>query len=408
MTTQRTPILALVAALLLAAASLSAQAYPKGCYAFVVSPHSKQTWRLVGPGNYSYGSLPFFSVKDMMPYVDNRDLAVAGMYQQTPGLYRVAGSAGPVTDTMWIGKAESFCLAHTGDYVVAETHASKLITVKSDGSGSTLLCRLPVPHFTDILQDIRTGDYFGLRQGTLWRVAADGSSVGSIAVMSTHARCMAQDHTDGSLLINRNDGSLYRYHPVRKQWTIILQASKFLSGGGCVLFDRSPGGGEIAVANVWNTISRMDRTGRQLYAMTTYGTYMPAVCFEESLNLVSNRLAASNRWRIEIDFPAEGGRSYLLALSGTGFAPGIRLGTRTVALAPDALFRASLSGLLAPVLTGNAGRLDSRGHAAADLDLGRYGKVLGGVRLWAVAVTLDPLAPFGIATVSKPMVLVLD
>jgi hypothetical protein len=54
-------------------------------------------------------------------------------------------------------------------------------------------------------------------------------------------------------------------------------------------------------------------------------------------------------------------------------------------------------------LTGNHGYLSPAGEGVARLNLNPLGRAIRGIRLWAVAVVIDPGAPFGIATISKPV-----
>ena len=82
--------------------------------------------------------------------------------------------------------------------------------------------------------------------------------------------------------------------------------------------------------------------------------------------------------------------------------------TRAVPLVFDNLVRLSLDGSLAVLLRGNLGALDSSARSAVHLDLRQFGNRLKGIKAWAAAATLDARAPSGIATISKPYVLVLE
>jgi hypothetical protein len=118
-------------------------------------------------------------------------------------------------------------------------------------------------------------------------------------------------------------------------------------------------------------------------------------------------VAHPNQWRFDLSFPGEAGNGYALALSSTGFTPGIPVDSRVIPLVPDFITLVSLAGGLFPLLQGNIGVLDANDRGTATLDLSAFGG-LTGFRLWAVAVTLNGGAPSGIQTIARPIIVVLD
>jgi hypothetical protein len=99
---------------------------------------------------------------------------------------------------------------------------------------------------------------------------------------------------------------------------------------------------------------------------------------------------------------------YALALSLSGVRPGVLLPDgRRLPLNVDALTHAVLFGGLGHFLSfASVGRLGPLGLAFTYLDVSRLPGV-SGIRVWAVAVALDPAAPLGLGTISDPILIVL-
>ena len=142
--------------------------------------------------------------------------------------------------------------------------------------------------------------------------------------------------------------------------------------------------------------------------VTTHGG-IPGInsgmCFDQGRNVVPVKVGSPNHYRIDLSFPGFAGKSYILAMSLTGFAPGIPIGGRVVQLVPDDLFVLSVKGLLAPFLVKNVGVLDPFARASATLDLRPFGKLLSGLRVWTAAVVVEPMAPGSLGAISKPYVI---
>jgi len=157
------------------------------------------------------------------------------------------------------------------------------------------------------------------------------------------------------------------------------------------------------------SLYRLQRGGKTVTTLPLApGWLTTSMCFEHGRNLVTERAASPNLWRFHLHFPGEGGRPYTLGLSLTGFTPGITVGHRMIPLIPDDLLALTLSGSLSALLQGNVGFLDTSARATATLDLRTFPVKLAGQLVWAAAVTIDAAAPCGLATISKPQIIVLE
>ena len=61
-----------------------------------------------------------------------------------------------------------------------------------------------------------------------------------------------------------------------------------------------------------------------------------------------------------------------------------------------------------PASRRTVGGLDPFGRATAKIDVSTLYPAIRGNVIWMVAVTLDPRAPLGVATISDPLVLKFD
>ncbi len=253
-------------------------------------------------------------------------------------------------------------------------------------------------------RDLATGDYVvGTQQGTM-RISPDGSAMTTLT--SFFASCGAQSHYDGSWFLS-SANSILRVAPNRTVTTVVSNGPYY-----SVRFDRATGQGALSVIQGSSTLAssllQLDANGSVLTSMQPGAFTMRDHRHYRDRNVATERLAANNRWAFHVSFPGEQARPFVLALSATGFSPGVRIGGRVLSLTPDALTWASISGGLGNLLVGASGALSSLAEATATLDLRRFGQALRGRRLWATAVTLDPNAPGGIATIARPVVLVLE
>jgi hypothetical protein len=218
---------------------------------------------------------------------------------------------------------------------------------------------------------------------------------------------MTQDHQSGDLILGQGTSrGVYRLNQGTGAVTTIA-TNTVVGNSNAICFDRAPGNGEIVVGT--SPVRRIDMTGAVLATYSGVPTTNSGMCFDKERNLLSVRATPPNRWRFFLNFPGESGNSYAMALSTTGFTPGIPVDTRFIQLVPDFITVLSISGGLFPLLQNNVGVLDANDNGVATLDLSAFGTgPLTGFRLWATAVTLNGAAPSGIQTISKPIIVVLD
>jgi len=322
---------------------------------------------------------------------------------------------GAVVRVLWAGppltRIGDFCVDLTGDVVLIGSASGTpgVFRIRADGGRmDTLHARgLQMPYW--ILLDQMTGQFylseFGIAQGRLFRMSRDGSQLWKL-YEAPMVNCLdaVQDHTDGSLILNLSPGpALMR---ISSSGIPTLISTNVAPGRG-IAFDRDAGQGQLVVAST--SLYRLQRGGKTVTTLPVApGWLTTSMCFEHDRNLVTERAASPNLWRFHLCFPGEGGRSYTLGLSLTGFTPGIPVGHRVIPLIPDDLLALTLSGSLGAAFQGNIGFLDTGARATATLDLRTFPGGLTGLKVWAAAVTIDAAAPSGLATISKPHIILLD
>jgi hypothetical protein len=307
---------------------------------------------------------------------------------------------------------------HTGDYLVAEGLANSSVQlVRADGSGPTALLAPGADRIEALAEDLLTGHVlvgvYSSASPSLVRLDPRTGQVTALDATPRLVTALVQDHRDGAVYYGTTDDAILRWHPGTGVSTFVAAGHPAGVQARSLAFDRAAGDG-ILVAGGTQRLVRLDfAPGGAPVVVAVHGDLPPwplavmDVMFRHERNVASRRLAAGNRWGFDLSFPGEAGRGYVLAFSATGFAPGIAIGSLTLPLVPDGAFAASVSGSLGPVLQHGSGTLDGAGRASATLDLSVFGP-LPGVRLWAAAGTLDPTAPAGVRTISKPVVVVLE
>jgi len=362
----------------------------------------------------------FTSLPNMVAmHNDNRNVVVA-TYQSPNALLLVDPAQNAIVRTILTGgplfRHDYFTPLHDGDFAVTGTalpFQGALIKVRPDGSGATTIhVGAPFRGPQAVLQDLNNGHILmgDLTAQTLYDVAFDGTITTVWISAMNFPFAMTQDHTDGTILLGSGGRSLlyglFRLDRNTQRLTTVVQP-QIINNANAMCFDRWRGTGEIIVGS--GPVHRID--GRTGTVITTYAG-LPwnntGMCFEQGRNIVTIRVSRPNQWRFDLNFPGEGGRRYLLAFSLTGFHPGIPVDTRAIPLVPDALFGLSVTGGLAPLLQNGFGQLDPKDRATATLDLRTLGTHLSGIPVWAAVVTIDRNAPSGLATISKPVVLVMD
>jgi len=362
----------------------------------------------------------FRSLPNMVAMHNNNRDAVVATYQTPNELLVVDVQQNAIVRTILSGgplfRHDYFTPLHDGDFAVTGTappFQGALIKVRPDGSGATTIhVGAPFRGPQAVIQDLNTGHILmgDLTGQTLYDVAFDGTITTVWISAMNFPFSMTQDHTDGTILLGNGGRSwLYGFHRLDRftqRMTTVVQPS-VVNNANAICFDRWLGTGEIIVGS--GPVHRID--GRKGTVITTYAG-LPwnntGMCFEQGRNIVTIRVSRPNQWRFDLNFPGEGGRRYLLALSFTGFRPGIPVDSRVIPLFPDTLFGLSVTGGLAPYLQNGFGILDPKDRASAALDLRSFGNLLSGIPVWAAAVTIDRNAPSSMATISKPVVLVLD
>jgi hypothetical protein len=317
----------------------------------------------------------------------------------------------------------------SGDYLVGDvpsaigTFTGAFVRlVRADGSGLQTLFSQPgwSAQVRAVGQDLVTGEILAgllhIGPGTapsLIRITPDTGAYVTLDPTPRSITALVQDHRDGAVIYGAYNGGIFRRAPDGAISTLIPAANPWGITASSLAFDRGAEHG-ILVAGGSGRIARIafDPGGPATVVAVHEANLpqgLPAVKdlgFEHERNVISRR-TGNLQWVFEINFPGEPYRPYVLALSLTGFTPGIPLGGRTVPLVPDPVFFASLSGGLFPLLQGNVGTLDQDGRAVARLDLSSFGAVSPVDRVWMAAATLDGAAPGGVRTIGKPSVLVL-
>ena len=104
---------------------------------------------------------------------------------------------------------------------------------------------------------------------------------------------------------------------------------------------------------------------------------------------------------LQLSFPSESGRPYVVGLSLNGAHPGSLLPDgRTIPLNFDAVTTLCVNGGVPGMIYGTVGTLDASGLAVVRIDVTLVAPILKGLRVVAAAVVLDPKAPSGLANVS--------
>jgi hypothetical protein len=287
-----------------------------------------------------------------------------------------------------------------------------LMLIKNDGSAvSTIRTGAPFQNAQGLVQDLVTGNIASgdITANCIFDVDLAGNVLNTWVSGQVGPFAMTQDHQSGDLILGQGANTtrgVYRFSHATSAVTTIAPAA-VVGNSNAICFDRAPGNGEIVVGT--SPVRRIDMTGAVLATYSGVPTTNSGMCFDKERNLLSVRATPPNRWRFFLNFPGESGNSYAMALSTTGFTPGIPVDTRFIQLVPDFITVLSISGGLFPLLQNNVGVLDANDNGVATLDLSAFGTgPLTGFRLWATAVTLNGAAPSGIQTIGKPIILVLD
>ncbi len=339
---------------------------------------------------------------------NNRDVIVA-QRTSAPSILVVDTNLNQVVKTLWSGPpiAEPDYLnpTHTGDYLVASN--TDLFLLKPDGSSiTTVRSGSPFQNLQGVIQDVATGHYAAgdLSVHAIFMVAGDGVVVTTYSLASMNPFSITQDHRDGALIVGNGGGR--RVHRVDTGIGTIKTIFSASGNFNAICFDRWSGNGEIVSGTT--VIYRFDIHGTVVTTHRNIPSINSGLCFDKGRNVVPVKIGSPNHYSIDLNFPGYTGKSYALGLSITGFTPGIPIGGRVIQLVPDDVLGLSLKGALFPLLKNNIGVLDTFDRATVTLDLRIFRELLRGLRIWAVAVVLDPQAPNSIGVISKPRVIVME
>ncbi len=304
-----------------------------------------------------------------------------------------------------------------GDFIVVEGPGGAPVTAlyKLDQTFTltTLHWGSPLISPRAVTVDLNTGDYIVLDAGRLHRVAHDGSSITSVGTFRVPVQGqVTQDPRSGDFFA----GSNLAQEPgaVIARMTPTGTASTFLAFGfgSCTALAADRGSATaprlaLGTPGTKSGVFFVDLATKAITTLLTGGNYRYTHLWPDRGRNVSTSKTAAGKWAVTLDFPGETGKAYVAGLSLGGTRPGVTLPDgRHLCFNPDALTVLSIHGLLGPLFPGYTGTLDASGKGAAAVDVSAL-PGLKGTRLWIQALTLDPKAPQGIATVPDPVVLIL-
>jgi len=388
-------------ALLVVSATLAAQPYGTDLFA---SSTSRFLIRISPTGQVSTVVSGIAAIMNMVA-MDNDNQNVVICQTSPPTLYRVDPVQNAIVGTIFQGSPLSYIQyfnpTSTGDFLLAEQQIVWII--KGNGSAATSIrSGAPFQYLQGCIQDLNTGHYAmgDINADAIFLVANDGTLVTTYSAPGVNPFSLTQDHRDGAFIVGHGGGGkVFRVDPLGAVTTVFSASANF----NAICFDRWSGNGEIVGGTT--VVYRLTIGGVVVKTHPGIPSTNSGMCFDKGRNVVPVKVGSPNHYRIDLNFPGFAGKTYVLAMSLTGFAPGIPVGGRVVQLVPDDLFVLSVKGLLAPVLANNVGVLDPFARASATLDLRSFGNLLSGLRVWTAAVVVEPLAPGSLGAISKPYVI---
>lgn len=336
------------------------------------------------------------------------------------GFIRVDGT-GTILGTIGTsaGSLEGLVLDTNGDYIALTTRglssgSTKVLRIDRNTNAMTTLW---APGGFDLARSVTldkdTGDFWVMHRSgpnyNLYRIAADGSAVTTIASTSDSIRQQIafEPRTGNTVVGGYPNGAQPILRSVSPSGTITTILATGPLSGESVHPDRASAandryivGSSLRPTGIF-TVDANTRAIATLHASQSY-RYLQVVPNRGRNIGVVRQTAAS--WQLNIDFPGEAGMAWAIGLSLTGLRPASPLADgRSIPLAVDALTVATASGELGGVLTKNAGILDATGNDTTLLDVTGLG--LTSIPVWAVALTVDPASPIGIRTISDPILI---
>jgi len=410
------PCRALWIALLLAALGVRGQAQPIRTNILAGTYWNTLVRTTTGGAVTTVGS--FGALSSLIMDVDNRHLVAAEGFFVIPPfrILRIDPVAAAIVATLWSGapfkiQIPSIDLDQDGDYIVCDAdNPGKVYRLKADGSALTTILTAPAGRFfSSAIKDQVSGDLIvsaaDFTARIFLRVSRDGSTVRTITQIAPVAVGSPMQDPHLSEIYYASVSTVLALEPSMGAVTSLGTVASPLV---CLTVDRSPAtsGGLIYACDQAGVLSYLDRNAKRIATLSTINAM--SLVIDRSRNLASRLIKAPNHRVINVSFPSSASRSFVLAVSATGYQPGVPLPDgRVIPLTPDSLTLVTSRASIPPLIAGNIGVLDPSGGAVVTMDLNGLGSVVKGMRVWAAAVTLDPNAPLGIGEISRPFVLVL-
>jgi len=405
-----------VLAVLLGLASAGA-AQPHGTD-LIVGSSSGRIYRLTPTGTATTIGIFGSGLMNMLTVdADNRHIVV--LNTSPLQVLRIDPVAGKIVATVWSGAPFTGTLSwiemdQDGDYLVTDPGSSSprtsvLFKVKRDGSGVTTIFQQGNALFNAFTVDKARGDWIvgDFLAVSMLKIDRTTRTVKTIVPLGTTGlQGAVQDPQGLEVYVDASStASVVSYNPFTNAVTTLTTGLQTNS----ITADRSPAGDGalLFVGLTSGTIQKVSRTGTNLGAVGSVGGNPYGIAVDQGRNLAPQLVSAPNNRVVRVDFPGQPGRAYVLALSLSGYSPGITLPDgRVIPLNVDSLVLLTARGPLPPVLVNNIGILSVQGRATVQLDLNPLTPFITGVRIWMAVLTIDPAAPLGIGQISAPVLIV--
>jgi hypothetical protein len=312
-----------------------------------------------------------------------------------------------------------------GDYVAlvapgAGTGRGLVRIARSGFQRTSIHVGAPLVNPLGLTVDVETGDLIVLDNvsgsGRLWRFGPSGTPISTLANLPAQSygwqvsqlAGTGDYYVPGITSTSRPSAGAYRVTQAGAVTTFLGSAGTPANYGIAVgrsspLFPRLALGSYRPTPGIF-LVDLLTQTTTTLHQFPSYQVY--AVAQNRGRNVATQKVG-SGQWAVLLSFPSEPGNGYAAALSLSGTRPGFPLpGNRHVSLNVDILTQLSLDGTLVSIFKNNIGSLNTQGEAQAILDVSKL-PPLTGVRIWIQAITQNPQAPSGIATVADPVTLLL-
>jgi len=317
--------------------------------------------------------------------------------------------------------AFDIAIDHHGDHFINSD--STLWKVDPTGATSTILTGLPGAGGGTTI-DIDTGELIiqstsGKNVDPTLLVSRDGSSVTTLGIGANARFGIAQHIPSGDIFIGSCCGdfvqseNLYFLPAGSHLATVWLASPSPPVGVYSLKADRSSAATQQLLLGAFRPslpsrgyggLYTIDLATRAVSRLTTIRSSLYEVELLYRRNLFGIRTGAGT-WDIGLAVPEDAGRGYWMIMGASGVRPGLVLPDgRKVNLVMDGLAFLGLTVGYGAYLKGTLGVLDAKGRATAQLDLTPFLPALNGLRLHFMAVTIDPLAPLGLKTITDPFV----